>query len=171
MTNLNRHPRKKTEPKTDMQNGHHHQRGSGKYGRWAACGCGISLIPLRLGTVIPNRVWATFIPFTQVSRYQKGKSIWILLKQETVSCSGISWTICKSAPHSRQITMPALPTVPCGSPWPSFPIHHWMIHLPLPPSIFGLDTGNKSVQKIIINNTTNLFFLNCSHQHFGNFKP
>ena len=44
---------------------------------------------------------------TQVSRYQKGKPIWILLKQETVSGSGISWTICKSAPHSRQITTPA----------------------------------------------------------------
>ena len=44
---------------------------------------------------------------TWVSRYQKGKPIWILLKQETVSSSGISWAICKSAPRSRQITMPA----------------------------------------------------------------
>ena len=44
---------------------------------------------------------------TRVSRYQKWKTIWILLKQETVSCSGISWAICKSAPHSRQITTPA----------------------------------------------------------------
>ena len=35
------------------------------------------------------------------------KPIWILLKQETVSGSGISWAICKSAPRSRQITMPA----------------------------------------------------------------
>jgi len=42
-----------------------------------------------------------------VIRYQKGKPIWILLKQETVSGSGISWAICKSAPSSRQITMPA----------------------------------------------------------------
>jgi len=33
--------------------------------------------------------------------------IWILLKQETLSGSGISWDICKSAPRSRQITMPA----------------------------------------------------------------
>ena len=41
---------------------------------------------------------------TQVSRYHKGKPIWILLKQETVSGSGISWAICKSAPRSRQIT-------------------------------------------------------------------
>ena len=38
---------------------------------------------------------------------RKVKLIWILLKQETVSGSGISWAICKSAPRSRQITMPA----------------------------------------------------------------
>ena len=30
------------------------------------------------------------------------KPIWILLKQEIVSGSGISWAICKSAPRSRQ---------------------------------------------------------------------
>jgi len=36
------------------------------------------------------------------------KPIWILLKQETVSGSDISWGICKSAPRPRQITMPAL---------------------------------------------------------------
>ena len=44
---------------------------------------------------------------TQVSQYQKGKPIWILLEQEIVSGSGISWAICKSAPCSRQTTMPA----------------------------------------------------------------
>jgi len=33
--------------------------------------------------------------------------IWILLKQETVSGSGIRWAICKSAPRPRQITMSA----------------------------------------------------------------
>ena len=38
---------------------------------------------------------------------RKVKPIWILLKQETVSGSGISWAICKSAPRSREITMPA----------------------------------------------------------------
>jgi len=47
-----------------------------------------------------------------VSRYQKGKTIWILLKQETVSGSGISWAICKSAPRSRQI--------PCQHPTAQF---------------------------------------------------
>ena len=43
---------------------------------------------------------------TQVSRHQKVKPTWILLKQETESGSGISLAICKSAPRSRQITMP-----------------------------------------------------------------
>ena len=38
---------------------------------------------------------------------RKVKPIWILLKQEKVNDSGISWAICKSAPRSRQITMPA----------------------------------------------------------------
>ena len=38
---------------------------------------------------------------------RKVKPIWILLKQETVSGSGISWAICKSAPCSRQTTTPA----------------------------------------------------------------
>jgi len=42
----------------------------------------------------------------QVSRYQKGKPIRILLTQETVSGTGISWAICKSAPLSREITTP-----------------------------------------------------------------
>jgi len=44
---------------------------------------------------------------TRVSRTRKVKPIWILLKQETASGSGISWAICKSAPYSRQITTPA----------------------------------------------------------------
>jgi len=38
---------------------------------------------------------------------RKVKPIWILLEQEIVSGSDISWAICKSAPHSRQITTPA----------------------------------------------------------------
>ena len=37
---------------------------------------------------------------------RKVKPIWILLKQETVSGSGFSWAIYKSAPCCRQITMP-----------------------------------------------------------------
>ena len=38
---------------------------------------------------------------------RKVKPIWILLNRETLSGSGISWAICKSAPRSRQITTPA----------------------------------------------------------------
>ena len=37
---------------------------------------------------------------------RKVKPTWILLKQETVSGSGISWAICKSASRSRQKIMP-----------------------------------------------------------------
>jgi len=40
-------------------------------------------------------------PFSGTTRVSR-----ILLKQETVSGSGIHWDICKSAPNSRQITMP-----------------------------------------------------------------
>ena len=38
---------------------------------------------------------------------RKVKPTWILLEQETVSGSGISWADCKSAPRFRQITTPA----------------------------------------------------------------
>ena len=38
---------------------------------------------------------------------RKVKPIWILLKQEIVSGSGINWAICKIALRSRQIAMPA----------------------------------------------------------------
>jgi len=44
---------------------------------------------------------------TRVSRYHKGKTNLDLLEQETVSGSGISWAICKSALSPRQITTPA----------------------------------------------------------------
>jgi len=48
-----------------------------------------------------------FARTTWVSWHQKGKPFCILLKQEMMGGSGISWTICKSfAPHSRQITTP-----------------------------------------------------------------
>jgi len=44
---------------------------------------------------------------TQISLYQKGKTSLDLLEQQTVSGSGISLTMCKSAPCPRQITTPA----------------------------------------------------------------
>ena len=50
---------------------------------------------------------APFPGITGWAGTRKVKPIWILLKQETVSGSGISWDVCKSATRSRQITMPA----------------------------------------------------------------
>ena len=46
-------------------------------------------------------------PLPGSSGTRKVKPVWILLKQETVRGSVISWTICKPAPRSRQITMPS----------------------------------------------------------------
>jgi len=56
-----------------------------------------------------------------VSRYQKGKTKTNLdfLEQEAVSSSGISWAICKSAPHPSQITTPA-PTTQFFAGWMPF---------------------------------------------------
>ena len=53
------------------------------------------------------RLTALFPGLPRSASTRKEKPIWILPKQETVSGSGISWAVCKSAPHSRQITMPA----------------------------------------------------------------
>jgi len=61
---------------------------------------------------------------------RKVKPIWLLVKQETVSGNGISWAICKSAPCSRQITVPAphhsvfyrLDALPAAQPTAS---KHW----------------------------------------------
>jgi len=53
------------------------------------------------------RLMALFLKLPRWASTRKVKPIWILLKQETVSSSGISWDICKSAPRSRQITTPA----------------------------------------------------------------
>ena len=65
------------------------------------------------GSVILGARWAItkqlqpfnglFSRTTWVSRYQKGKTN---LDFTGASGSGISWAICKSAPHSRQITIP-----------------------------------------------------------------
>jgi len=52
------------------------------------------------------RLTALFPGLPRGAGTRKVKPIWIILKQETVSGSGISWAMCKSAPRSRQITMP-----------------------------------------------------------------
>jgi len=66
------------------------------------------------------------------------KPIWFLLKQETVSGSGISRAICKSAPCSRQITTPAPhhsvfyrpDALPAAQPTAS---KHWRVKLSITP--------------------------------------
>ena len=50
---------------------------------------------------------ALFLVLPRWAGTRKVKPIWISLKQETVSGSGISWAICQSAPRCRQISMPA----------------------------------------------------------------
>ena len=59
----------------------------------------------------PFLIWSLTTPHTHtrltalcpgLPGTRKVKSTWILLKQETVSGSVISWAICKSAPRSRQ---------------------------------------------------------------------
>ena len=60
---------------------------------------------------------------------RKVKPIWILLQQETVSGSGISWAICKSAARSRQITTPA-PHHSVFTGWPTNSVKapkHWRL--------------------------------------------
>jgi len=54
-----------------------------------------------------TRLVALFLGLPRSAGTRKVKPIWILLKQETVSGSGISWAVCKSATRSRQITMPS----------------------------------------------------------------
>jgi len=53
-----------------------------------------------------TRLTALFWDYPGEPVPEKEKAIWILLKQETVNGSGISWAMCKSASHSRHITMP-----------------------------------------------------------------
>ena len=54
-----------------------------------------------------TRLTALFLGLPRWAGTRKVKPIWISLKQYTVSGSGTSWAICKSAPRSRQITTPA----------------------------------------------------------------
>jgi len=54
-----------------------------------------------------NRLTAVFLGSLGWAGTRKVKPIWILQKQETMSGTGISWAMCKSAFRSRQITTPA----------------------------------------------------------------
>ena len=63
--------------------------------------------PVRVLLLHYTRLMALFPGLPRWAATRKVKPIWILLKQETASGSGISWAICKSAPHTRQTTAPA----------------------------------------------------------------
>ena len=54
-----------------------------------------------------TRLMALFPGSPRWATTRSVKPIWILLKQETMNGSGISYAICNSAPCSRQITTPA----------------------------------------------------------------
>ena len=58
-------------------------------------------------THTPTRLTALCPGLPRWAGIRKVKPVWILLEQETVSGSGISWTTCKPAPRSRQTTTPA----------------------------------------------------------------
>ena len=69
--------------------------------------CCCNLEAMHTHTHTHSRLTALFPGLPGSAGTRKAKPIWILLKQETVSGSGISWAICKSAPRSRQVTTPA----------------------------------------------------------------
>ena len=60
-----------------------------------------------LQKITHTQLVAFFLGLPMWAGTRKLTSFWSLLKQETVSGSGLSWAIHKSACHSRQITMPA----------------------------------------------------------------
>ena len=68
--------------------------------------CLLLLITGQLHTT-HTRLTALFPGLPGWAGTRKVKPIWILLKQEAVCGSGISWAVCKSASRFRQITTPA----------------------------------------------------------------
>jgi len=66
----------------------------------------LAFTPGQFSYYCDTRLMALFPGLPRWAGTRKVKPIWILLKQETVSGSGISWAICKSAYRARQITMP-----------------------------------------------------------------
>ena len=67
----------------------------------------VRFFKLPVGTQTHTRLTALFPGLPRWADTRKVEPIWILLKQEKVSGSSISWAICKSAPCSRQTTTPA----------------------------------------------------------------
>ena len=83
---------------------------AGCYSSWTDCTRSVPALHLVFYTHTHTHTHTLNGPFPGQPRWadtRKVKPICILLMQETVSGSGISWAICKSAPRSRQITTPA----------------------------------------------------------------
>jgi len=95
-----------------------------------------------------TRLTALFPGLPRWAGIRKVKPIWILLKQETESGSGISWAICKSAPCSSQIPTPAPPTLFFTGRMPF-----------LPPNQQRQSTEGKMTSIIILYNSTYLLLL------------
>ena len=89
---------------------------------------------------------------------RKVKPIWILLKQETVSGSGI----CKSATRSRQITMPA----PHRSVFTG-----WMPFLPPTNSVKALKASRQPTKKHVNNKAYKLYTYGCCSLQAGHSAP
>ena len=70
-------------------------------------GCRTRPIPVYIYIYTHTRLTALCPGLPGWAGTRKVKPSWILLKQETVSSIDIRWAICKSAPSSREITMPA----------------------------------------------------------------
>jgi len=66
-----------------------------------------SLLPTNFSCMRNTCLMALCLGLPRWVGTRKVKLNWILLKQEIVSGSGISWAICKSALRSRQVTTPA----------------------------------------------------------------
>jgi len=102
-----------------------------------------------------TRLTALFSGLPRWAGTRMVKPIWILLKQETVSGSGISWAVCKSAPCFRHITTPAshnsvfyrpdaLPAtqVTASKHWRDF-IYHLCINIKSSKKIYSKNTWHK----------------------------
>ena len=86
-----------------------------------------------------TRFTALFPRLPRWAGTSKVKPIWILLKQETMSGSSISWAVCKSAPSSRQ---------PCQHPITQF----FTGRMPfLPPNQQRQSTEGKSCRNKLYN--------------------
>jgi len=70
--------------------------------RWLVRTTAIATVLTHTHTHTHNRLTALCPGLPRWADTRKVKPIWILLKQETMSGSGISWAICKSAPCCRR---------------------------------------------------------------------